>query len=142
MSSPPLQPIAVAVAVGILVLRNGLVLLGKRRGSHGAGTWSAPGGRMEFGETIEECARRELREEAGIELHKYTMGPYTNDVFEDVRQHYVTMLIVARETTGEPQNIEPEKCEGWSWHAWEALPEPLFLPLRNLRLLGFNPHDA
>ena len=54
----PLQQRAVKAAVGILVVRSGLILLGRRKGSHGAGTWSAPGGRMEYGETIEQAARR------------------------------------------------------------------------------------
>lgn len=137
----PLSPhiiTGVRVAVGILVIRDGLILLGKRKGSLGAGTWSAPGGRMEFGETIQECARRELREETGLEMNTAAMGPCTNDIFRQERDHYVTFLLIARNTTGTPANLEPHKCEGWSWHAWNRLPEPLFLPMQNLRELGFS----
>ena len=134
----PLQQRAVKAAVGILVVRNGLILLGRRIGSHGAATWSAPGGRMEYGETIEQAARRELREETALELNAATVGPYTNDVFDDVQEHYLTFIVIARATTGEPRNMEPHKCEGWSWHRWSDLPEPLFLPLANLRTLGFT----
>lgn len=129
---------AVKAAVGILVVRNGLILLGRRKGSHGAGTWSAPGGRMEYGETIEEAARRELREETALELNAASIGPCTNDVFHDVQEHYLTCIVIARATTGEPRNMEPQKCEGWLWHRWDELPEPLFLPLSNLRKLGFT----
>ena len=136
--SRPDQHRAVKAAVGILVVRNGLILLGRRKGSHGAGTWSAPGGRMEYGETIEETARRELREETALELNAASIGPWTNDVFHDVQEHYLTFIVVARETTGEPRNMEPHKCEGWSWHRWHELPEPLFLPLANLRGRGFT----
>lgn len=42
MSSP-------RIGVGVLIFRDGKLLLGKRRGSHGAGDWSAPGGHLEFG---------------------------------------------------------------------------------------------
>lgn len=44
------------VGVGVLILRDGKVLLGRRKGSHGAGCWSAPGGHLEFGEVVEDCA--------------------------------------------------------------------------------------
>ena len=134
----PLQQRAVKAAVGILVVRNGLILLGRRKGSHGAGSWSAPGGRMEYGETIEQAARRELREETALELNAACVGPHTNDVFDDVQEHYLTFIVSARATTGEPRTMEPQKCEGWTWHRWDDLPEPLFLPLANLRKLGFT----
>ncbi len=50
------------VGVGVLILRDGKVLLGRRKGSHGAGCWSAPGGHLEFGEAVEDCALREALE--------------------------------------------------------------------------------
>ena len=77
----------VQVGVGILVLQDGLVLLGKRKGSHGAGTWSAPGGSLEFGEEILDCAARELKEETGLVASSLELGPYTNDVFPEVNKH-------------------------------------------------------
>ena len=127
----------VRLAVGILVVRGGRVLLGRRRGSHGAGTWSAPGGRMEFGETVVDCARRELLEETGLYLRSAELGPFTNDIFHEAGQHYFTAMVIARDAEGEPENREPDKCEGWGWHDWQALPKPLFLPLQNLLLQGF-----
>ena len=65
----------VAVGVGVLVVRDGLVLLGRRLGAHGAGTWAAPGGRLEFGEQIEACAQRELAEETGLVARQIELGP-------------------------------------------------------------------
>ena len=56
------------VGVGVLILRDGKVLLGRRKGSHGAGCWSAPGGHLEFGETLEDCAAREVLEETGLKI--------------------------------------------------------------------------
>jgi 8-oxo-dGTP diphosphatase len=132
----------VGVGVGVLVIQDGLVLLGRRRGSHGAGTWSAPGGRLEFGEDIEDCAVRELQEETGLTASAIELGPYTNDVFAEAQEHYVTVFVVARGIEGTPRNLEPEKCEGWAWYAWDQFPEPLFTPLRNLRCIGWKPGGA
>jgi 8-oxo-dGTP diphosphatase len=70
------------VGVGVLIVENGRVLLGKRKGSDGAGTWSAPGGHLEFGETVEACARREVLEETGLQLQDLRLGPFTSNVFE------------------------------------------------------------
>lgn len=127
------------VGVGVLLIQNGRVLLGKRKGAHGAGTWSAPGGHLEFGESIDACARREVREETGLEIHDLQHGPFTNNVFEADNKHYVTVFVVARPAGGEPQMLEPDKCEGWAWFEWAALPEPLFAPLATLYSQGYLP---
>ncbi|MBO9652383.1 MAG: NUDIX domain-containing protein [Variovorax sp.] len=127
----------IGVGVGVIVVRDGKVLLGRRKGSHGAGTWSAPGGRLEFGESVEDCALRELREETGLSLGPVEVGPYTNDVFADVQEQYVTAFVIARHATGEPENLEPLKCDGWAWFPWDELPEPLFEPIRSLVASGY-----
>ena len=132
----------VGVGVGVLVLHKGLLLLGKRKGSHGAGTWSAPGGRLEFMEQIEDCARRELAEETGLEASEIELGPYTNDVFREEDQHYLTVFVVARGIRGVPRNLEPNKCEGWAWFSWDELPHPLFRPIQNLLAIGWRPGGA
>jgi len=141
MPSSPSTP-RVGVGVGVLVVRDGRVLLGKRKGSHGAGTWSAPGGRLEFGESIEDCARRELAEETGLFAAETELGPYTNDFFPEAMAHFLTVFVVARGTQGVPQNLESEKCEGWAWFAWDELPAPLFTPLRNLLATGWRPEGT
>ena len=68
------------VGVGVLILRDGKVLLGRRKGSHGAGCWSAPGGHLEFGEAVEDCALREALEETGLALSELRHGPFSSDV--------------------------------------------------------------
>jgi 8-oxo-dGTP diphosphatase len=129
----------IGVGVGVLVLRDGTVLLGKRLGSHGAGTWSAPGGRLEFGESIEHCAHRELAEETGLHAAALELGPYTNNVFQEVQEQYVTVFAIARGVDGSPKNLEPNKCEGWFWFPWSELPTPLFPPLASLLQSGYVP---
>lgn len=126
------------VGVGVLVIENGCVLLGKRKGSHGAGTWSAPGGHLEYGESIENCAEREVLEETGLRIRELQHGPFTNTVFEAEQKHYVTVFVLAKWESGVVETKEPEKCEGWEWFDWSNLPEPLFPPLEALRRQGFT----
>ena len=56
------------VGLGVCIVKDNKVLLGKRKGSHGAGTWSFPGGHLEFQETWEKCAKREVLEETGLKI--------------------------------------------------------------------------
>jgi 8-oxo-dGTP diphosphatase len=137
----PLMPTAPAprVGVGVILIRDGRVLLGKRRNAHGAGSWQFPGGHLEFGETIAACARREVREETGLQLGPVRLGPYTNDVFAAEGRHYVTLYAIALAPQGEPEVLEPGKCACWQWFGWSRLPDPLLLPLRNLLAQGFDP---
>ena len=138
-SSPSAAPTPPQVGVGVLVVRDRLILLGKRKSSHGAGAWAAPGGRLEFGEEIEACARRELLEETALTASSVELGPYSNDVFLEAERHFLTVFVVARGIAGTPQNLEPDKCEGWAWFKWEALPIPLFKPLQTLLAIGWRP---
>lgn len=123
----------------MLVLRDGAVLLGLRRGSHGAGTWSPPGGHLEFGEDPIDCLRREAFEKAGIELGPVEFVGVTNDIFEAEDRHYVTLFYSTPLAGGMPAVREPEKCEAWQWWSWDALPDNLFLPLRHLREQRLTP---
>jgi len=122
--------------VGVLVILkyNNMVLLGKRKGSHGHGEWSFPGGHLELDETIEECGKREVLEETGIIINNKPSSEdeYTNDIFTKEKKHYITIyqkyiineLII-------PELIEPEKCFEWKWFDINNLPKPLFLCIEN-----------
>ena len=128
----------VKVGVGVLLFRNGRVLLGERQGAHGSGTWALPGGHLEVGESIATCARREVREETGIAVGGVRHIAFTNDLFETEEKHYVTLFVLAEEWRGEPMLMEPEKCRQWAWFDWDNLPSPLFLPLQNLKQQGLD----
>ena len=127
------------VGVGAIVVRQGKVLLGRRVNAHGEGTWAPPGGHLEFGESPEACARREVREETGLEIANVRLATATNDVFEEEGLHYVTLMMRADWTSGEAVLKEPAKCSGWGWFGWNDLPAPLFLPLRTLVQSGYRP---
>ena len=116
------------VGVGVFLIRDNKILLGKRKGSHGAGEWSLPGGHLEVGESFLECCTREVQEETGIQIDKINPLFFTNDIFENDDKHYVTLFFaasVSKET--QAQNMEPDKCEGWEWFDPDVeLPSPLF----------------
>jgi 8-oxo-dGTP diphosphatase len=113
------------VGVGVVVISNGKLLFGKRIGTHGAGSWSTVGGHLEFGESIEECAKRELFEETGLEAISLHLGPWTNNII-DGDKHYVTLFVFVDQFVGEVVLKEPDKCEGWYWFDWKEVPTPLF----------------
>jgi 8-oxo-dGTP diphosphatase len=119
------------VGVGVMVWDGDRLLLGKRISAHSENSWQFPGGHLEFGETVEDCARREVAEEAGITITNIRPRGFSNDVFIDADKHYVTLFVSAEYDSGEPTVMEPDKCEQWQWFSWGQLPEPLFLPIRS-----------
>lgn len=125
------------VGVSVILVRDDKVLIGKRKGSHGAGCWAFPGGHLEHGESFEDCVRREVLEETGALVKNICFSACTNDVFS-AEKHYVTVFLRAEYAGGEIRVREPEKCEGWVWCKWSELQEPLFLPLKNLLKSGFK----
>ena len=98
-------------------------VVGKRIKSHGAGTWAIPGGHLEFGESFEECAAREVSEETGLKVRNIRYLTATNDIMKEDNKHYVTVFTVCERVdhTQEPEILEPNKCEGWEWWSWEKL---------------------
>ena len=127
------------VGIGVIIIKDQKILLGKRKNSHGEGAWCCPGGHLEFGETWEQCAIRETMEETGIKIKNIRFGTTTNDIFEKEQKHYITICMIADFESGEVKVMEPEKCEQWEWFEWDNLPNPLFLPTINQLKANFNP---
>jgi len=126
------------VGIAVIVIKDNRVLLGKRKSSHGAGTWAFPGGHLEFNESITACAVREVGEETGLRIKNLRCGPYTNDIFEAESRHYVTLFVLADYDSGTPQVKEPHKCEKWKWSKWPPKLQPRFLPIENLLKQNFR----
>lgn len=115
----------VKVGVGVLVFKDGQVLMGKRLNAHGDGEYCGPGGHLEFMETIEDCAKRETMEEVGIEIQNLRVLCTTN-MRRYGSHHYIDVGVVADWKSGEVQNMEPHKRESWEWYDPDNLPTPLF----------------
>lgn len=126
------------VGVAVLLIRDRAVLLGKRKNSHGHGQWAPPGGHLEYGESFATCAQREVLEETGVRIYQVEFVAVTNDVFWEEQKHYITIFMRADVQEGNPLVLEPDKCEKWDWFLWDALPEPLFLPVRHFLAHNFD----
>lgn len=113
------------VGVAVLVMKDGKLLLGKRKGSHGAGEYASPGGHLEHLERFSECAEREVREETGLEIGPIRFLRVLNTTAYAPR-HYVDIAFAADWLSGEPEVREPDKVEGWAWYDLADLPSPLF----------------
>jgi 8-oxo-dGTP diphosphatase len=125
------------IGVGVIVVRGCEILFGLRRGAHGAGTWSLPGGHLDDGETAAACALRELYAELGLEAANPRVVAETEDVFPEGLR-YRSLFVRVDWASGERQLREPEACTRWDWFAWDDPPQPLFLSVANLRATGFR----
>jgi 8-oxo-dGTP diphosphatase len=122
------------VGVGVFVWKDDKFIMGQRFGAHGAGTWSIPGGHLEFSESWEECAKREVMEETGLKIKNVRFLAATNDFFPDDGKHYVTIWVFSDWASGKPRIMEPDKLVKLAWQTFQTLPTPLFDPCwKNLR---------
>lgn len=127
------------VGVAVILIKDGKVLVGRRKNSHGDGTWCFAGGHMEGNESFEDTARREALEETGVKIKNIRFAAVTNDIFEKEGKHYITVFMVADYDSGEPKVMEPDRHETWNWFEWDDIPKPMFLPIENLIRQGYKP---
>jgi len=124
------------VGIGVIICCGRSVLMGKRKGDVGKGTWAFCGGHLEGGETFEECAIREAEEETGIQLERAEFWLVENVLYPD--NHCVTVFMLAQlpqDQEGQyadAEVMEPDCCEGWEWFPWDDLPEPLMLGIQQV----------
>jgi 8-oxo-dGTP diphosphatase len=114
------------VGVGVMLRRGPLVLLGKRLSGPGAGAYGWAGGHLEFGETPEACAVREVAEETGLSITQEMLKPICVSNTMAYGAHYIDIEFSCEITQDEPRVMEPEKLESWSWYTLNSLPKPMF----------------
>ncbi len=109
------------------MLRRGpLVLLGKRLSGPGAGHYGWAGGHLEFGETPEACAVREVAEETGLLITTDMLKPLCVSNTMAYGSHYIDIEFRCEVASGEPRVMEPHKLESWAWYPFDGLPRPMF----------------
>lgn len=135
----------VRVGVGVIVrsfAHPGCVLVGKRKGSTGAGLLALPGGHLEMNETYQNCGVREIKEETNLDIADIQFVHLTQDIAigGNPDKHYITIFVSGVISAGsDPLTLmEPDKCEGWEFKEWSSImnlyhenPGVLFDPLRN-----------
>ncbi|MDP2860810.1 MAG: NUDIX domain-containing protein [bacterium] len=133
-----MEKIRPGAGFGVMVFRDNKVLLGRRHADpvkassrlHGEGTWTMPGGKLEFGESFEEGAKRELFEETGVKAKKLKVISLTNDIVPDA--HFITVGLLCEEFRGEPRVMEPDEIVRWQWFSLDDLPSPMFFPSKKI----------
>ena len=111
----------VGAGFGIMILKDRKVLLGRRHDDakkadsalRGEGTWTMPGGKLEFGEEFEEGAKREVFEETGMTLKNPRVICVNNDKNEHA--HFITIGMLSTDFEGEPRVMEPDEITEWRW---------------------------
>lgn len=127
------------VGVGVFVCKDGKFIMGQRKGAHGAGSWSVPGGWLEFGESFQDAAIREVKEETGMDIENVRFGAVSNNIFLDDNVHSVTIWMLSDWKKGEPTITEPDKFIDQKWVDFDSLPSPLFLAWDELLNSQFLP---
>ncbi|CAN7991187.1 unnamed protein product [Ixodes hexagonus] len=122
----------------------GQIILGRRKQLLGGGLYQVPCSEVEFGETWEEAAYREVLESTTIHIRDVAICSIVDTVEPQADYHSVTVFMrgVADTTqTALPTAMQPDRCDSWHWRPWDSLPPPsdLYWPLRDYQLEGLQP---
>lgn len=133
----------ISIGVVMMVIReDNAFLISQRRSKHGHGKWSAAGGHLEYGESFEMAAMRELHEEAGdsIIVSDPKLWTVTNSVYhEEEDRQSIAIFMCSRYLGGVPERAEPDKNWEWDWFLWHDIPFPRMDNLQALYEQNLDP---
>lgn len=112
------------IGINVFIIRNGKLLLGKRKNASGEGDWGLPGGHLEPNEKFKDAAARELMEETGMVAKDFVFKNVVNQ--PNNSKHYVQIGFEAVGIIGEPELKELDRCEEWRWFEIKKLPPNIF----------------
>lgn len=123
----------IKVGIGVVIVDGNKVLLGHRvtkykdtGGIYEPDSWTLPGGKQEYDETIIECAKRETKEETDLDISNISVFGADDDISSD--RHFITIHTYANSFTGTPKVMEEDKIDEWKWYELDGLPENIYSP--------------
>ena len=108
----------IGIGVGAAIFNKDGQLLIARRGPKARneqGKWEIPGGSVEFGETLKQALKREVKEELGIEIELVELLGIFDHIIHEEKQHWISPTYICKLTKGTPKIVEPEKCDDIGW---------------------------
>lgn len=120
----------VRVGVQALILKNAKLLLYRRQGGFGAGSWGLPGGHLEIGESLIEAATREVFEETGIIVTNARVQAVTDP--DPATNHHMQIGVLVLDWKGEPELRELTKADAFDFFDLTQLPTPIFIGSQRL----------
>ncbi len=123
----------IGAGCGVIILNNkGQILMGRRNENvltadsemHEEGTWTLPGGNIEYGEKFYEAGIREAKEETNLDISDLEVFCVQTDLNEHA--HYVSVGMIANNYSGEVKAMEPGEITTWQWFDINKLPKKIF----------------
>ena len=125
----------IKVGIGVMIKDDNKILLGhrsaKRKDTGGIfepDTWTLPGGKQEYDETVIDTAIREVKEETNLDIKNPEVFSVSDDFQPD--RHFVTIEMITEEFSGELKIMEPTKEDDWQWFDLNNLPDNIYSPSR------------
>ena len=125
----------IKVGIGVMIKDGNKILLGhrsaKRKDTGGIfepDTWTLPGGKQEYDETVIDTAIREVKEETNLDIKNPEVFSVSDDFQPD--RHFVTIEMITEDYSGELKIMEPTKEDDWQWFDLNDLPDNIYSPSR------------